>query len=381
MESPEDSGRTDWRMPALHRFEWALLTLVGVGAAAVGAIGLYSSFTNVTTHMAEKGFENPALVPTAVDIAIPVFGLAYLLLIRLDMGLAWVRWVPYVLVGVTIYLNVTATPHLDAQVAHAALPSLWVAFTEVVAHFYRVQIGKAKGTRPDPIPLMRWLLAFPSTFRLWRLMQLWEITSYRTALDLERQRARSVTELRTRYGRRWRRNAPLDVRTELRLGALSPAQARGDAPLGSAAQEKAPVGSPAPSVPHQRELGDAEGQTALPLGAQTASLPEGDTPYSVASEPWSTTSPAPDSPVETRAEREEREERQRAQRRQDNYDKAVEVALEYVANGGKIVGERLAADERIPVGARSVQRYLNRMVEEGVIPADVIEKSTTKVHR
>jgi hypothetical protein len=46
-----------------------------------------------------------------------------------------------------------------------------------------------------PIPLIRWLLAPWSTLLLWRRMALWQITSYRTAIDTELVMRRAVTQL------------------------------------------------------------------------------------------------------------------------------------------------------------------------------------------
>ncbi len=49
-------------------------------------------------------------------------------------------------------------------------------------------------------------------------MALWQITSYRTAVDIELQLRRVATLLWTRYGRRWRRRAPADLVWMLRTG-------------------------------------------------------------------------------------------------------------------------------------------------------------------
>ncbi|MGW2865634.1 DUF2637 domain-containing protein [Streptomyces sp. NPDC001205] len=409
MEQSADAtaGQPDprWTMPAISRFEWAVLALVGLGAMAVGAIGLYSSYANVTEHMRSKGFTHPGLVPISVDIAIPVFGLAYLLLIRLNMPLAWVRLVPYALTAVTIYLNVTSTTELDSQIAHAVLPALWVIFTEVVAHFYRVQIGRATGTRTDPVPLTAWLLSPFSTLKLWRHMKLWEITSYKTALQLKARRIRAVTALRDRYGFFWRFKAPLDLRSELTLGALTATEVRHVHAGGQLEREDTlsidlPRGpaqiSPAPA---QRQLQNPDVQTALPMGVQAASVePEGDTPYAAAdftvsrnteaettlgldgpTQPRRTPNPAHEAQhgtavlVETQTERTQREEREQldhANRRQANYEKAVEVVQELVSLGETVNGPRVAQDDRVPVGARTIQRYFEQMKKDGVLPHD-----------
>ncbi|WEP00208.1 DUF2637 domain-containing protein [Streptomyces sp. FXJ1.172] len=199
--------------------------LAGVGAlaaAAVGALGLYSSFDAVSLAAARWGFSNPHTLPIAIDIAIPVFTLANLLLIRLDMGLAWVRFVPWALTLVTCGLNIAAGHSLWAKVAHGTMPLLWVVFSEIGAHVYAVRIGAVTGRRMEKIRVSRWLLAPLSTFLLWRRMTLWEVTAYADALARERERLLARADLRERYGRGWRRKTPRRERVLLRIGELAP---------------------------------------------------------------------------------------------------------------------------------------------------------------
>lgn len=49
-------------------------------------------------------------------------------------------------------------------------------------------------------------------------MVLWQVTSYRQAVDSELERRHAITLLRLRYGRRWCRRAPADVVWMLRSG-------------------------------------------------------------------------------------------------------------------------------------------------------------------
>jgi hypothetical protein len=74
----------------------------------------------------------------------------------------------------------------------------------------------------DKIRASRWLLAFPSTFALWRRMTLWEITSYSDALARERERQLARAELRERHGRLWRSKTPRPERVLMKLGELNP---------------------------------------------------------------------------------------------------------------------------------------------------------------
>ncbi|MFC8412326.1 DUF2637 domain-containing protein [Streptomyces coelicoflavus] len=210
-------------VPPLTRPEMGLAGFGALAAAGVGALGLISSFDAVSAAAARWGFGEPWMLPVGIDVAIPVFTLASLLLIRMDMALAWVRFVPWVLTLITCGLNVAAGYSLWAKVAHGTMPLLWVVFSEIGAHIYAVRIGAATGRRMEKVRFSRWLLAPLSTFALWRRMTLWEVTSYTTALARERERLLARAELRERYGRSWRRSTPRRERVLLRLGELSPA--------------------------------------------------------------------------------------------------------------------------------------------------------------
>ncbi|MFF8608420.1 DUF2637 domain-containing protein [Streptomyces sp. NPDC015346] len=209
-------------VPPLTRPEMGLAGIGALAAAGVGALGLISSFDAVSAAAARWGFGEPWMLPVGIDVAIPVFTVANLLLIRMDMALAWVRFVPWVLTLITCGLNVAAGHGMWAKVAHGTMPLLWVVFSEIGAHIYAVRIGAATGKRMDKIRASRWLLAFPSTFSLWRRMTLWEITSYADALAREKERQLARADLREQYGWRWRSKTPRRERVLLRLGDLAP---------------------------------------------------------------------------------------------------------------------------------------------------------------
>jgi hypothetical protein len=89
----------------------------------------------------------------------------------------------------------------------------------------------------EPVRLIRWLLSPLPTFRLWRRMKLWELRSYRRVLSLEQERLVYQARLRARFGRAWRRKAPVEQRLPLKLTHYG-------VPLGSA---RALVSAPAPA--------------------------------------------------------------------------------------------------------------------------------------
>ncbi|MFF8943092.1 DUF2637 domain-containing protein [Streptomyces sp. NPDC014864] len=210
-------------VPPLTKPEMGLAGLGALAASGVGALGLIASFDAVSAAAARWGFGEPWMLPVGIDVAIPVFTVANLLLIRMDMALAWVRFVPWALTLVTCGLNVAAGHSLWAKVAHGTMPLLWVVFSEIGAHVYAVRIGAATGRRMEKVRVSRWMLAPLSTFALWRRMTLWEITSYSEALKRERERQLARARLRERHGRRWRSKTPRPERVLLKLGELAPA--------------------------------------------------------------------------------------------------------------------------------------------------------------
>ncbi|WP_329312166.1 DUF2637 domain-containing protein [Streptomyces sp. NBC_01262] len=210
-------------LPPLTTSEKALLGLAVILGVGVGGMGLISSFDTVSAAGARWGFATPQMLPIGIDAAIPAFTLVNLLLIRMDMPLSWVRFVPWFLTGVTCWLNVAAGHSLSAKLAHGTMPLLWVVLSEVAAHVYASRIGAVTGRRMEKIRRSRWILAPLSTFGLWRRMTLWEVTSYGDALARERERLLSRADLREQHGRRWRSRTPRRERVLLKLGELSPA--------------------------------------------------------------------------------------------------------------------------------------------------------------
>ncbi|GBQ03914.1 hypothetical protein SSP531S_53930 [Streptomyces spongiicola] len=205
-------------VPPLTGWERFGAAFTALGGAAVGGLGFYASFDAVSAAAETWGFVRPWVLPVAIDSAIPVFTAANLYLIRLDMALAWVRFVPWVLSLITCALNVAAGHSLWAKVARGAISLLWVGVSEVAAHIYAVRIGAVtgRGRRLDKVRWKRWLLATWPTFLLWR-RNLWELESYDAVLRLEHERLVYEAKLRGRFGRGWRRKAPVEALLPLRL--------------------------------------------------------------------------------------------------------------------------------------------------------------------
>ncbi|MEV0527077.1 DUF2637 domain-containing protein [Streptomyces sp. NPDC050439] len=208
--------------PPLTQGEKLLLGFAVVAGVGVGGLGLASSYDSLSGAAARWGFSDPWMVPVGIDVAIPVFTAARLLLIRLNMPLAWVHLAPWALTLVTCWLNIAAGTTVSAKLAHGSMPLLWVGLSEIAAHVYAVRIGAATGRRMERIRRSRWLIAPRTTLMLWRRMVLWETTDYRKALALEKQRLLVRAELREDYGRGWRRKAPVRDLVLLKLGELAP---------------------------------------------------------------------------------------------------------------------------------------------------------------
>ncbi|MCX4531926.1 DUF2637 domain-containing protein [Streptomyces sp. NBC_01669] len=245
-------------VPPLTHPEMGLAGVGALAAAGVGALGLISSFDAVSAAALRWGFSAPWMLPVGIDLAIPVFTVANLMLIRMDMALAWVRFVPWALTLVTCGLNVSAGQGTWAKVAHGTMPLLWVVFSEIAAHIYAVRIGAVTGRRMDKIRASRWLLAPLSTFALWRRMTLWEVTSYGDALARERERLLARAELRERHGRLWRSKTPRPERVLLKLGELNLASEAVPSAPDLTPEDKPPVESkPSAKRPTRRTAGKA----------------------------------------------------------------------------------------------------------------------------
>ncbi|MCQ4081209.1 DUF2637 domain-containing protein [Streptomyces sp. RB6PN25] len=241
------------RMGRAHRI---LAGVVVTGAVVIAAIGFAGSYAAVRTLALREGFGWFANVfPIGIDAGIVV-------LLALDLLLTWFR-IPFPLLRHTAWLLTAATIAFNGAAAwpdplgvgmHAVIPILFVVTVEAARH----AIGRIADITADrhmeSVRIARWLLAFPSTFRLWRRMKLWELRSYDEVIRLEQDRLVYQARLRARYGRGWRRRAPVESLMPLRLARYGvPLAETGPAGLAAAgiapdrALEAAPAPAPAPA--------------------------------------------------------------------------------------------------------------------------------------
>jgi hypothetical protein len=203
--------------------ERAAVCAIGIAMLVLALIGMYVSFQTVYEYVRPWFRASAWAVPVAIDVAILVFSAADLLLSFWRMAKPTMRLVPWGFTAATIWLNWQAGGPIPIRIWHGAMPALWVLFCEYARHVLAARVGLVRGERMEKVRSSRWLLAPLSTARMRRRMILWEITSYRRALELEAERRAEIARLEMAHGRRWRRRASAQERLALKLAAVAPA--------------------------------------------------------------------------------------------------------------------------------------------------------------
>jgi Protein of unknown function (DUF2637) len=183
-------GTEDQRAARLSVTDAAII----VGCTMMAALGFYSSFEAVSrsTHS--------WVTPIGIDLTILLSSAAYISLKRRDPKQVprWLRAIPHLATGVTVYLNVTADGQLNQRVAHGALVMVWALFVEGASHVAKVRYNLASDKpKMDKIRKARWLASPGPTWLLWLRMVRWEIRSYEEALAHEQ--ARKLLLMQRRY--------------------------------------------------------------------------------------------------------------------------------------------------------------------------------------
>jgi hypothetical protein len=196
----------------------AVVLSVGLGGLVAG-YGLAGSYVAVSELAARHGVPLAGWVPAGLDGGLVAVVILDLVLTWIGAPVGWLRQLVRALsVGTVVTNAIAGWPDPVAVGLHVAAPLMLLAMLEAGRSVLLRRLGEARGTRREPIPFIRWVLAPWRTMWLWRRMALWQITSYRTAIDIELQVRRAITLLRVRYGRRWRRRAPADLVWMLRTG-------------------------------------------------------------------------------------------------------------------------------------------------------------------
>lgn len=199
--------------------QWALSAVAAVLMLALAGLAFTGMFTAVRAEMVPFFGSLAWIVPAGVDLGIVILILTGILLEWLMMPMPALRLVAAFFMGATMWLNALAAHgQVAGVIGHLSLPVLFVASVEAVRHAVRRRSGLAAGTVREGVPLARWLLAFPSTFALWRRMVLWQVTSYSLALEREQMRRRAIAALRAAHGKDWRDRADSSVVWQLVRG-------------------------------------------------------------------------------------------------------------------------------------------------------------------
>ncbi|MFI6371467.1 DUF2637 domain-containing protein [Streptomyces sp. NPDC050546] len=255
----------------MHR---VLIGVVVAGAVIIAGIGFAGSYAAVRELALKKGFGNFSYVfPIGIDAGICV-------LLALDLLLTWIR-IPFPLLRQTAWLLTAATIAFNGAAAwpdplgvgmHAVIPILFVVAVEAARH----AIGRIADITADKhmegVRLTRWLLSPGPTFLLWRRMKLWELRSYDQVIKLEQERLVYQARLRSRYGRSWRRKAPVESLMPLRLARYGVPLAE-TAPAGLAAAGIEPALIPPPPQRSALEANPAAGNHAAGAAQVGAAAP------------------------------------------------------------------------------------------------------------
>ncbi|WP_431784675.1 DUF2637 domain-containing protein [Streptomyces chumphonensis] len=274
----------------LSRTHRVLIGVVLVGALVIAAIGFAGSYAAVRDLAERKGFGSFApFFPIGIDAGIVVLLSLDLLLTWLRIGFPLLRQTAWLLTAATIAFNgAAAWPDPLGVGMHAVIPVLFVVSVEAARH----AIGRIADITADRhmegVRISRWLLAFPSTFRLWRRMKLWELRSYDEVIRLEQERLVYRTRLRARYGRAWRRRAPVEDLMPLKLARYGIPLSRSVAALAATptpSAEASLTGPPAEQRPERPEPPAAPEPDRAPAPQPSAPAEPTPVPAPVAEQP------------------------------------------------------------------------------------------------
>ncbi|MFC8568948.1 DUF2637 domain-containing protein [Streptomyces sp. NPDC057245] len=261
----------------LTRTHRVLIGMVVFGAVIIAGIGFAGSYAAVRELALKKGFGNFSYVfPIGIDAGICV-------LLALDLLLTWIR-IPFPLLRQTAWLLTAATIAFNGAAAwpdplgvgmHGVIPILFVVSVEAARH----AIGRIADITADKhmegVRLTRWMLSPVPTFLLWRRMKLWELRSYEQVIKLEQERLVYQARLRSRFGRAWRRKAPVESLMPLRLARYGVPLAQ-TAPAGLAAAGIEPAllpPAPPQTAADQQPVSAREQRPELVKGAGTEPAP------------------------------------------------------------------------------------------------------------
>ncbi|WP_329390724.1 DUF2637 domain-containing protein [Streptomyces sp. NBC_01351] len=254
----------------LTRTHRILIGVVVAGAVVIAGIGFAGSYSAVRALALKKGFGSFSLVfPIGIDMGICV-------LLALDLLLTWIR-IPFPLLRQTAWLLTIATIAFNGAAAwpdplgvgmHAVIPILFVVTVEAARHAVGRIADITADRHMEGVRITRWILSPIPTFKLWRRMKLWELRSYEQAVGMEQDRLIYQARLQARYGRSWRRKAPVEALMPLKLARIGVPLSQ-TAPEGLAAAGIEPALLPPVAVEAEAQ---AQVQVPVPAGSMAPAL-------------------------------------------------------------------------------------------------------------
>lgn len=224
-------------------------TVIITVAAILVAYGAAASYDSLRHLAASHQVPLPYLNPVGLDGGLIGVITLDIILTWAGRPLAWLRFTARMFAAGTLLANAAAGwPDPVSIFLRIFAPALIIVITEAVRS---VLLARTSDER-DPIPLPRWILAPWPTFLMWRRMVMWQITSYRQAIDVELSRRQAIVRLRAKYPQGWRKGAPDDVVWMLRRGVNMPEALARVAELCAPPPPELP-----PAVPPRKRAGSA----------------------------------------------------------------------------------------------------------------------------
>ncbi|MET9603142.1 DUF2637 domain-containing protein [Streptomyces sp. NPDC006459] len=155
-----------------------------IGGIALGIVGFYLSFGNLSTAAHQRfGFDEGAdstLFAIGVDVTILICLVGDLLFATRGRSYWVLLPIAHLFTALTIILNAIAhgsvVVHWDKALSHAFMPVIFVVLVGAGRHYLVTEAALKLGVGRDPIPWYRWALNPIDTGRAFRTMKRWELT-------------------------------------------------------------------------------------------------------------------------------------------------------------------------------------------------------------
>lgn len=187
-DAPSDAG------PDVSRkVKIALGIAAVIGGCVMGAIGFYLSFGNLSkAGHTVFGFSEDDAPYFAVGVDVAIVTCLVLDLFMATIRTSWplLRLLAHAMTVASVYFNAAAfgaiQDHVDKALSHGLMPVLFVIGVEAGR---RILVHQAAlPADHDTIPGHRWALAGPTTWRIFKVMKIWDLP-YSEVVTRQRERA------------------------------------------------------------------------------------------------------------------------------------------------------------------------------------------------